>query len=995
MLQIKNISKKYVTGDLTQIALDDVSLNLRDNEFVAILGPSGSGKTTLLNIIGGLDRYDSGDLVINGISTKKYSDRDWDSYRNHTIGFVFQSYNLIPHQTVLANVEMALTISGIGGAERKKRAIEALEKVGLGNQLHKRPNQMSGGQMQRVAIARALVNDPDILLADEPTGALDTETSVQVMDLLKEVANDRLVVMVTHNPELAEEYATRIVRVKDGHIMDDSMPFDVAEEELTEPEHKNMGKSSMSFLTALSLSFNNLLTKKARTILTSFAGSIGIIGIALILAISNGVDVYINNLESETLSEYPLSITKDDMDLMSLFTEASEEYSTNASTKDDYEVVESQTIGKLLAKTTTNDLRSLKEYFDSGESGIEDYTKAVEYSYNITPYIFKLSDDEKEYRKINPDTTFSGSSSGMDFISIAMTMSASSSYFSALPQNEELYKNQYDVCEGRWPENYNECVLVLTENGAVTDTLLYAVGLKDADELDAYMEAYNNDEEVVIDEEVSYYNYSDFIGIEMKLVDAYEFYEYDDEYDIYVDKSDNEEYMLDKVKNGETLTIVGVVQPTDDTVAAMLTSGIAYPAELEQHIMERAEKSEIVKKQIADPDINIFTGKEFDDEDTSFDLESLFSVDEDAISDMFDFDTDSLSLDESSLEDMDLSSLSDSMDLSSLSDSMDLSSLSDSMDLSSLTGSMDLSSILSSIDLSSLNVEVSQEELVNLFGSIVSGYLAQAADDPSTDYSKLGDAMAGYLTSSDAIDIITEHMREILEKVSAAMPTREELEALTTDVVNGLADYITAQDPENAEEVANAISEYLNGGTVQAKIDAYNAELQERINNIDVGADDAAALAGDLYNGYESYAAENSLPQTSKMLSSFLSYLQTDEAMTLISDGVSKVVDLDALQTQLGSVLTNAMSGLTDGISSSMSTMMTSVMTSLMSSLSSVLGDSLTSSITDMMSSVMDQITDSMTDAFSFDSDSLADMVDIGTGSGECRRSRKRDIRIP
>ena len=494
MLQIQHICKEYRTGTLVQKALDDVSLNLRDNEFVAILGPSGSGKTTLLNIIGGLDRYDSGDLIINGISTKKYKDRDWDSYRNHTIGFVFQSYNLIPHQTVLANVELALTISGIGKEERKKRAIEALKKVGLGEQLHKRPSQMSGGQMQRVAIARALVNDPDILLADEPTGALDTATSVQVMELLKEVAKDRLVVMVTHNPELAEEYATRIVTLKDGKIRSDTDEFYVNEAVMKEPEHKNMGKSSMSFLTALSLSFNNLKTKKARTLLTSFAGSIGIIGIALILALSNGVNAYIKSIEEETLSEYPLQIQSTGFDMTSMMVgnmDSGSGSTDKKETKKDGEVKVMQVMTNMFSTMDSNDLKSLKEYLDDGKSGI-----AVEYSYSISPRIFRQNKDGS-VRQVNPDKSFEalGIGSGASTSSLMSSM-MSTNVFYEMPKTESLYENQYDVKEGRWPQSYNECVLVLTPNGGMSDFLLYTLGLRDQMELDEMIQEFINEEDV-------------------------------------------------------------------------------------------------------------------------------------------------------------------------------------------------------------------------------------------------------------------------------------------------------------------------------------------------------------------------------------------------------------------------------------------------------------------------------------------------------------------
>ena len=436
MLQIRDIHKEYKTGSLVQKALDGVSLNLRDNEFVAILGPSGSGKTTLLNIVGGLDRYDSGDLIINSVSTKRYKDRDWDSYRNHTIGFVFQSYNLIPHQTVLSNVELALTISGISGRERKRRALEALDKVGLREQAHKKPNQMSGGQMQRVAIARALVNDPKILLADEPTGALDTETSIQVMDLLKEVAKDRLVVMVTHNPELAEDYATRIVRVKDGKIIDDSDPFTPEENADTlKPIHKNLGKASMNFFTSLALSFNNLWTKKTRTILVAFAGSIGIIGIALILSMSNGVNTYIDRIEAQTLSQYPLSIESSSISFMSMMMVSTETWEPAG----EGEITEVPSVSQILSTVRTNDLISLKEYFDSGKTNIYELTNGVEYSYGLNPQIYYYEKGTGNYRQVNPNN---------DFASMGLTSSSifSSAYsmnvFFELPENESLYINQ-------------------------------------------------------------------------------------------------------------------------------------------------------------------------------------------------------------------------------------------------------------------------------------------------------------------------------------------------------------------------------------------------------------------------------------------------------------------------------------------------------------------------------------------------------------------------
>ena len=662
MLQIKDIRKEYRTGDLVQVALDNVSLALRDNEFVAILGPSGSGKTTLLNIIGGLDRYDSGDLVINNVSTKKYKDRDWDSYRNHTIGFVFQSYNLIPHQSVLSNVELALTISGVSRSEKRRRAKEALEKVGLGDQLHKKPNQMSGGQMQRVAIARALVNDPDILLADEPTGALDTQTSLQVMDLLKEVAKDRLVVMVTHNPELAEEYATRIVQLRDGRVTGDTDPFEMPEDSQEEPVHKNLGKASMSFFTALSLSFNNLWTKRGRTFLTAFAGSIGIIGIALILSLSNGVDSYIRNIEEDTLSEYPLMIESSGMDFSGLFAQMEQSRSSSGDKKNDgAEVRERQIASSMFSGIKSNDLKSLKEYLDENTGKLAKLTSAVEYSYPVTPQIYRL-DADKGYRQIHPDQTLNAM--GVSYGSFSSYM-MSSDIFTALPEEEDLYRPQYEVKLGRWPEKYNELVLVLPESGAISDTTLYSIGLKDAKELDEMIEKYSRGENIEIQESNNTYTYEDFLGLEFKLVDISKIYEYDATYNVYVDRSENHDYMQRLVENSEPITIVGIVKPVEGAKASMLTFGICYHHDLVEYTMEQARSSEILKAQLADPSTDVFTGKEFgaDDEDGGFDLSKIISFDESKMSSAFSINSNALNIDLSGLQfdltQMDLSEYED------------------------------------------------------------------------------------------------------------------------------------------------------------------------------------------------------------------------------------------------------------------------------------------------------------------------------------------------
>ena len=657
MLQIKDIYKEYRTGDLVQKALDHVSLNLRDNEFVAILGPSGSGKTTLLNIIGGLDQYDSGDLVINEISTKNYKDKDWDSYRNHTIGFVFQSYNLIPHQDILSNVELALTISGISKSERRQRAVEALEEVGLGEQIHKKPNQLSGGQMQRVAIARALVNNPDILLADEPTGALDSDTSVQVMDLLKEVAKDRLVVMVTHNPELAQAYATRIVELRDGKIRSDSDPLELKPTHWMEPEHKNMGKSSMSFLTALSLSFNNLKTKKARTILTSFAGSIGIIGIALILSLSTGVNQYIQSIEEETLSEYPLQIQSTGFDLTSMMGDAQqsgsdkEKENKETESKKAAQVHVSEMITNMFSKIGSNDLASLKQYFDSGDSKIDNYTNAVEYTYDVSPQIY--SSNTKNIRQVHPDNSFSSLGLGSSTSSNSLMSSMmSTNVFFQMPGKDSLYKDQYDVKAGRWPKKYNECVLVLTGNGNISDFMLYTLGLRDYDELDKMIEEFSKEETVKVPDDISSsYSYDDILNTKFKIVNPSDCYQYDKQYNVYRDKTDDTNYMKKVLDKSEDLTIVGIVQPSEDATATMMSSGIYYPASLTDHVIEEAQSSEIVKKQLDQPDVDVFTGKRFDDKKSSqLDMNSLFTIDTDKLKQAFSIDQSKLGAGAGSLD---------------------------------------------------------------------------------------------------------------------------------------------------------------------------------------------------------------------------------------------------------------------------------------------------------------------------------------------------------
>ncbi len=776
MLQIKNIHKQYKTGDLVQKALDDVSLNLRDNEFVAILGPSGSGKTTLLNIIGGLDRYDKGDLIINGISTKKYKDRDWDSYRNHTIGFVFQSYNLIPHQTILANVELALTISGVSKSKRKQKAIKALEQVGLANQMHKKPNQLSGGQMQRVAIARALVNDPDIVLADEPTGALDSDTSIQVMELLKEVAKDRLVVMVTHNPELAKDYATRIVNIKDGKILSDTNPYIVENEKNTNPVHKNLGKTTMSFITALSLSFNNLKTKKGRTILTSFAGSIGIIGIALILSLSNGVNTYIRSVEEDTLSEYPLQIQSTGVDISSLLMGTN---NIDEENKESGDINVSKRITNMFSTIGSNDLKSLKQYLESNESNIKEYAKTIEYSYNVTPIIY--SSDTKNLRQINPDITFSslGMGSGASSNSMMSSMMSTDVFFQ-MPKDSSLYENQYDVKAGKWPTNYNECVLVLTSQGNISDFLLYALGLRDYSEIDNFVTQFSNGEEVTTPNNLGSYSYDDILGTTFKLIDISDCYEYDEEYKIWRDKTENTEYMKNVVKDGEDLEIVGIVKPKEGATSTMLSSGICYPASLTDHVIENAKNSKIVQEQLANPEINVFTGKRFDDteEESSFDMNSLIDVDTNAIQSAFKIDQSKINV--------------------------DFGNLNDILTQNSLPP-LDINDILSNIEFS-----LSSEDIQKVIADLLNGYEEYVKNKPEANIGQIGEQLSAYLQSKEVSEYLNKKIQEIIEENGGFTITQEQLQEIMTEILAGYEKYVDDNELVSVEDLNKYLLEYLD-----------------------------------------------------------------------------------------------------------------------------------------------------------------------------------------
>ena len=994
MLQIKDIHKEYRTGNLVQRALDGVSLSLRDNEFVAILGPSGSGKTTLLNIIGGLDRYDRGDLIINGISTKKYKDRDWDSYRNHTIGFVFQSYNLIPHQTVLANVELALTISGVSKSERRRRAKEALEKVGLGAQIHKKPSQMSGGQMQRVAIARALVNDPEILLADEPTGALDSDTSVQVMDLLQGVAKERLVVMVTHNPELAQLYATRIVTVKDGRILSDTDPFVIDSESMAPPVHKNMGKSSMSFFTALSLSFQNLKTKKARTLLTSFAGSIGIIGIALILSISNGVDKYITNMEEETLSEYPLQIQSTGVDLTSMMMGAA----TAQSGKKDGEVGVAQMVTNMFSKMNSNDLESLKVYLDSNESSISQYANSVEYTYSVSPQIFL--ENGKNIRQVNPDKSFSAMGLGSGSSNSIMSSTMSTDVFHEMPEDADLYKDQYDVKAGRWPENYKECVLVLTSQGDISDFLQYTLGLRDGKELDDMVQKFMAEEAVETPENEGPYTYDEILGKKFKLVNSTDYYEYDEEYKVWKDKSDNSSYMKKLVKNGEDLTIVGIVQPVEGATASMLTAGICYTPELTKHVIEKAASSEIVKQQLADEKINVFTGEEFgkeDNENSKFDMESLFSINADALQEAFQVDLSGFNMALSSLSGLssglnvempdmpDMSALAGNINLdeSSMPDLSKLIKL-DDLDLD-LSHMIDPEEILKNLPadqvpdmsqaLKSVKFDFTEEKVTALLKEVLTGYQESIKDKPEADMDKMQAALKQYLTSKEMNERLCKDLQELVKNNVNVDMSSEKLIAVAVGLMNQYQEYAKANGITQTD-VASILA-FLSQGEIQQQIKEEAENLVKNSVTVNITTKQIRdLLMQDVVAAYPEYARNNSLPDPANLGTYFLEYMQTEDGQNRLMNGLMTLVDTSEVQTQFSqametymkSMMTSFTDAITKGIESKFTEIMEQVEKQLTKGIQTAMEQmmgNISSGMQEAMQSVMASVSSSITSAMS------------------------------
>ena len=880
MLELKEIVKAYQTATLVQVALNKVSVAFRDNEFVAVLGQSGSGKTTMLNVIGGLDRFQSGDLVIDGISTKNYKARDWDAYRNNRIGFVFQAYNLIPHQSVLANVELALTLSGVSRSERRKRALDALTRVGLTDHVHKKPSQMSGGQMQRVAIARALINDPEILLADEPTGALDSKTSVQVMDLLRDVARDRLVIMVTHNPELAHDYATRIVELADGCIVADSDPFVPAAADRREA--KPARRTSMGFLTALSLSANNLMTKKGRTLMTSFAGSIGIIGIAAILALANGTNAYIAKTEEETLGAYPLTIQKTGIDMTAaLSVSASDSKDSQPAPDGKVGVSKVRTLADTIRDAKTNDLASLKTYLDNNGGDISAMVNAIEYDYDIVPQIYQ-SDTSKETVQVSPDQSMKQMEAG--FGAGAFGSMVQTNAFYQMPATSSLYTSAYDVVAGSWPSGANQVVLVLDEDGNIPNLFEYTLGLKDHKEFDDLMRQYyqgalggkgqsGTQSGAQSGASTATYNYSAILGTTFRRVNAFDKYTWDDTYKVWTDRSSDADYMKKLVDGGQQLTISGIVKPNSDKGGA-LRQGIAYTPALTYQTIEEAAASPIVKAQRAKPDVDVFTGKTFKEladnqksQSGGFDMSSLFTVDESKLSAAFQIDPSKMQMDLSGLD-------FSGMDLSGL----DFSNL----DMSGMD--------LSTIDLSALTAQSGAQS-------------GMAFDLSGLDFGELS--------------------KDLPQLANVDFPTIIRSALADGAVKDGAADYLSAQASQIAQGFQDYAREQIEAG----------------------GSTDFATLASAYFSQPEvlerlrAVVSSDQVVDSEKLAANLTKALGEDPALAKIGTDVSTQV-MNAISTQiaaqLGSTLTRGVSAV---IGQVMQEAMTNAMTSMMTQLSTAIGD--------------------------------------------------------
>lgn len=910
MLELKEIIKAYQTANLVQVALNKVSVSFRDNEFVAVLGQSGSGKTTMLNVIGGLDRFQSGDLVIDGISTKNYKARDWDAYRNNRIGFVFQAYNLIPHQSVLANVELALTLSGVSRSDRRKRALDALTRVGLAEHVHKKPSQMSGGQMQRVAIARALINDPEILLADEPTGALDSRTSVQVMDLLRDVARDRLVIMVTHNPELAHQYATRIVELADGSIVADSDPFvpTVEDQRTAKPARR----TSMGFLTALSLSANNLMTKKGRTLMTSFAGSIGIIGIAAILALASGTNAYIQKTEEETLGSYPLTIQKSGVDMTAALSVSASD-SAKAKTAPDGKVGVSdmRTFADTIRDAKTNDLASLKVFLDNNGGGIETMTNAIEYDYDVVPQIYQ-SDTSKATVQVSPDQSMKQMETGFGAGAFGSMMVTNAFY--QMPATSTLYTSSYNVVAGAWPSGPSQVVLVLDEDGNMPNIFEYTLGLKDHKEFDDLMRKYyqgalggtsqsSAQSDTQSGASDATYDYSTILGTTFRRINAFDKYTWDDTYKVWTDHSSDTDYMKKIVDGGQELTISGIVKP-NSTKGGALRQGIAYTPALTYQIIEEAAASPIVKAQRAKPDVDVFTGKTFKEladnqksQSSGFDMSSLFTVDQSKLSAAFQIDPSKLQMD---LSGMDFSGL----DLSG----MDFSGL----DMSGL----DLSAIdWQNVDLSGLAAQ------------------SGAQSGAGFDFSALN---------------LADLTKELPQLANVDFPTIIRSALADGAVKDGAAEYLSTQ----ASQIAQGFQDYAQ------------KQIEEG------GTTDFATLASSYFSQPEvmeqlrAAVSSDQVVDADKLTANLTAALGNDPALAQIGQDVStQVMNAISAQiaSQLGATLTQGVSAV---IGQVMQETMTSAMTSMMTQLSGAIGQ--------QMNTVMNQFATSMSSAFSVDPEAFA-----------------------
>ncbi|MCL2654753.1 MAG: ABC transporter ATP-binding protein/permease [Coriobacteriia bacterium] len=961
MLQLTDITKVYETAGFKQTALDKLSVTFRDSEFAAILGPSGSGKTTLLNIVGGLDRADSGDLIIDGVSTKLYKDRDWDTYRNNRIGFVFQSYNLIAHQTVLSNVELALTLSGVSKAERQRRAKEALTEVGLADHLHKRPSQLSGGQMQRVAIARALVNNPRIVLADEPTGALDSTTSLQIMDLIGHIAKDRLVIMVTHNPDLARDYATRTVTLSDGRIVSDSNPImpTVAEAAAAgvtaasaagaegdatgdgaNSKKKAPKRASMSFLTSIALSFSNLMTKKGRTIMTAFAGSIGIIGIAAILALATGVNNYINNVEKETLSQYPLSINKSGIDLTSLLSSSgmggnnsnnnsnsnnkSSNGSSTASAKKDT-IQENNILSNVFKTINTNDLASLKTFLDDdSQSHIKRYVNAIEYTYDVTPQIY-LGDTSKQVWQANPDmisSMMSGASSGLGAsaggsrASSAMSMGMNMSAFNPLPRDTSLVQDQYDVVAGAWPDSYDQCVLVLSPEGRTSDYIAYVLGLRDPAQLKQMLEDFSNQKSITVPASDQNFSYKQIMDVDLRLVEPGSYYTWDSTYKVYVDRQSDQAYMKGIVKTAQQLHICGIVKPKPGSNLTALRPGVCYSPKLIDYLMDKSAQSDIVKKQLAQPGIDVFTGKTFAEANkegglSGFDMSKMFSINKDSLNKALG----------SGLSGFDMSSLKGlgSVDLSG---ALDPDALMKNMPA---LPAMDMSKMLSGIKPSDLPLD----DLSKFASGVLSDYLSARLPAGQQQAQQLLDGFTAYLQTPEAQATLAAALPQVIDTAG--------LNNLAATVLAEYINYCAANGITNANDIIAGFPAWISQPAVSAEITAQLGAL--------VNTDALNTLVMKLIQDYLTSSGITIDGLTSGLATDFSTWLSDPAVMAKIQKDFTANVNLDPLMAKisqsLGAYLQQALTSFMKQFMTALQKQLSSAMANSKKQLTGLLGSGL------------------------------------------------------